>query len=278
MGSIIMTVMNRALIAALCLALGGCAHDRARAGVPNTPRLYRQEVAAGDKIHDYILSSFYVYTEPELLAYLTEITEMLSSQAERRLPYRVTVLYHEKIYATSAPGGHIYLTTGLLGFLENEAEVAAVLAHEIGQLQFRDPRFSRSHRAVETMTEGSALVLPALGQIGALAALGLVVMDHWADSSKTTPQERLIRADALALGYLVKAGYDPQGFMDLVQRFSSAERRMRSLFYDYYRSRPWNPDRVRALQGSFARLDLSDKRLEVHRPRFQQMIEGVRQI
>ena len=78
-------------------------------------------------------------------------------------------LYSEKIYATSAPGGFVYVTTGMLTYLENEAELAGILAHEIGEQQFKDPRFSKIQKGIEHMTHGVALVGPLFGQIGALA-------------------------------------------------------------------------------------------------------------
>jgi len=95
------------------------------------------------------------------------------------LVYRFTILYDEKIYATSAPGGYIYLTTGMLNFLQNEAELASVLAHEIGRLQYKDPRFTQSDDVLNAATQAGASIAPMFGPIGSLASLGLVLLQAY---------------------------------------------------------------------------------------------------
>ncbi len=102
-----------------------------------------EEKQIGEQIHQTIMSSFYPYTEPRANEYIGKIGGDLSKQAARNeLDYRFIVLYSDKIYATSSPGGYVYITTGMIYFLGNEAELAAVLAHEIAQLQYKDPKVS----------------------------------------------------------------------------------------------------------------------------------------
>lgn len=241
------------------------------------PKVLAEEVAIGEQINATIMSSFYPYTEPKVVNYLNLIGGKLAANAGRRLPYRFTLLYSDKIYATSAPGGFVYLTTGMLYFLENEAELAAVLSHEIGELQFQDPKLSRSRKVLDAVTKGGSAVAPVFGEIGMLAMLGLVGVNMVADK-KRKGNPNLSKSDKLALHYMVESGYDPQGMVDLLYKFISAKNEVIPYFFDYAKSRPITEDRFHSLQSEFAKLPLQDKTLSVNRKEYKEMIAGVAEI
>ncbi len=238
-----------------------------------------QEVAMGEKIHAHILSSFYPYTEPGMVQYLNKIGKSLTAHVKRKdLPYRFTLIYNEKIYATSSPGGFIYVTTGMINFLDNEAELAAVIAHEIGQSQFRDPRLSRSRKILDEITKTGTTVGPAFGSIGALAVIGLAVVHMAVTAQDKSPEERLLASDRQALHYLVEAGYDPQALLDLLYKFLNAGEEILPYFFDYYQSRPITHERFQSLQATFSELPLDGKRLSTYHNVYQETTKGVREI
>lgn len=241
-------------------------------------RAEAEEVAIGHQINASIMSSFYPYTEPKVVNYLNGIGEKLAARAGRKIPYRFTLLYSEKIYATSAPGGFIYLTTGMLYFLENEAELAAVMAHEIGELQFQDPKLSNSRKVLDAVTKGGGLVAPAFGGIGMLALLGLVGVNMAVNRKGPDAEQKLSKADTLALHYMVESGYDPQGMMDFLYKFLSSNNEVIPFFFDYAKSRPITEERFHALQKEFAKLPLQDKTLAVNRKEYKEMTAGIAEI
>jgi len=114
------------------LILSGCAHDRSK-----TPSFHSEEESRsfhsrenelGRQIHQAILTSFRVYSEPRVVGYVTRMGNTLAKKASRKdLHYQFTVLYDDRLYATSAPGGFVYVTTGFINFCRNEAELSAVL-------------------------------------------------------------------------------------------------------------------------------------------------------
>ncbi len=269
-------------IGILIFSLGfyGCARvPKASSVFPAASASAAEEVAIGEQIHAQILSSFYPYTEPKASNYLNEVGSALAAFAERKdLPYRFTLLYNDKIYAASSPGGFVYITTGFIFFLENEAELAAVLAHEIGQLQEKDPKLSKSRKILEAVTRGGTLIAPAFGEIGVLAALGLVMVRVMQERSQRTPADRLLAADNRALDYMVKAGYDPQGMIDLFYKFLNARREAAPYFFDYYQSRPITVERFQSLSEKFKQLPLQDKDFATHPKRYEEMTQGVREI
>lgn len=264
-----------------CFLASGCAtqteYDRPVA-VPGSSDL-TEEQRTGEAIHNEILASFYPYTDPKVVKYVNDLGQSLAAQAKRHdLQYRFTILYSEKIYATSAPGGYVYITTGMLNFLENEAELAAVLAHEIGEQQTVDRRFTKRDDVVGAAAQVGSAVGPMFGPLGSLASLGLVLLQAYNESSFKTPAERLLLSDASAMKYLMNTGYDPQALMDVQKHFLNAGEKMTIFFYDYYQSRPITEERIKAIEKEFQKLPLGGKSLITDAVEYQTMTRGVREM
>ena len=262
--------------------LNGCASTAEYDRPPVAPKdaHLTEEQRTGEAIHREILASFHSYTDPRVVKYVDDLGHSLAAQAKRHdLQYRFTILYSEKIYATSAPGGYVYVTTGMLNFLENEAELAAVLAHEIGEQQTVDRRFSKKRDdAIGAATQVGSAVGPMFGPLGSLASLGLVLLQAYNESSYKTPAERLLESDALAMKYLMNAGYDPQALIDVQEHFLKAGEKMTPYFFDYYQSRPITEARMLSLKKEFQKLPLSGKSLITDPVEYQQVTRGVREI
>ncbi len=235
------------------------------------------EAEAGAQIRNEILRSFRVYTDPEPVQYVRKINSDLAKHVQRKnLSYDVTILYSQQIYATSAPGGNIYITTGMIAFLENESELAAVIAHELGELQDKDPKLSRSRKVLNSVLNGSAAVAPAFGQIGVLALLGVAMTKTALDARVPTLEGRMYKADERAFHYMVEAGYDPQGLIDLQYRFLTAKPQLQPLFLDYYQSRPVTQERMDRISNTFEKLPIQGKQFSVNRDQFLSMTKGIR--
>ncbi len=266
----------------LCL-LSGCAHGRnagREARVEHAPGFWtNREIQKGQQLHQQITTSYRTYTEPRLVGYVTRVGRTLTRQTDRKdLPYLFTVLYDERIYATSAPGGFVYITTGFLSFLGNEAELSAVLAHEIAEIQFRDAPSNFTRKAVRTVAQVGAVAAPFFGVFGVLIAGGLVAANALAESSAPSPYDRVVHADRKALRYLVAARQDPQGYLDLMGRLVRSDSYWSPYVYDYSTSRPLTVDRYQSLMDEFKKLPLEDKSFSVHRDRYLAMTQGVREI
>ncbi|MBI4549757.1 MAG: M48 family metalloprotease [Candidatus Omnitrophica bacterium] len=237
----------------------------------------QREIALGNQIHSQVLSNFYLYTEPRLLEYVSKIGGALAGHAERKkLKYEFTVLVSEKIFATSAPGGHVYITTGFLNFLDNEAQLAGVLGHEIGQLQYRDPRLTDSKKYMDALAAGGAFVGGMFGQIGALAILGLIGMDAITDEK--SKEQRVVIADRLALEYMVAENYDPESWLDVLSKMTRLKDQNVAFIFDYYNLRPIFHRRFKQFQKNFGRLPLQDKTLVTRADGFVSATKGVREM
>lgn len=268
----------------LTLSISGCAgHSRRSSGsstsVPPLRSFSPEEIQTGYQIHTQILSSFYTYTDPRLVEYVNEIgTELLGDSLgkDELKQYRFTILYNDRIYATSAPGGFIYVTTGLINVLDDETQLAAVLAEEIGLLQFQDARLSETRRRMDAVTNGVAVVAPMFGQFGMLAVLGVLAVNAIADRGTPAGNHRLLRADELAMHYMVDAGYDPQGFLNLMHKLVALDQKDIPNFFDYYQSHPITEERYTNMNRVFSELPLEGRTFTVERQKFLEVTKGIR--
>lgn len=272
-------ISNGVLALSFLVVMMGCARTQLKGAGPGNlvAASDQKEIEIGNQIHNQIVSSFYLYTEPRLGKYVNRVGSALASHAERKgIPYRFTILYSDKVFATSAPGGYVYLTTGLLDFLESEAELAGVLAHEIGQLQYRNPRLSGSKRALEALTTGGALVGGLFGDIGTLAVLGLAAIDAMTDEKPK--EDRVYLADRLALEYMAQSRYDPESWMDVLYRISRTTDQNFIALLDYCSSRPVSGERLEKMRKHFQTLDLEGRNFETRRKAYLGVTKGVREI
>jgi predicted Zn-dependent protease len=182
-----------------------------------------QEIAMGRKAHAEILKQYGgAYDNPELAAYVQRIGETLAAQSHRdELIYRFTVLDSTDVNAFALPGGYIYITRGLLAYLGSEAELAAVLGHEIGHVT---ARHGVRQQSVEVLTD-------VLAQIGAQflppgvdnAVTGQVIGTLQTALVRGYGREHELESDRLGAEYLARTGYDPEAMLGVLRVLKAQE-------------------------------------------------------
>ncbi|MBI4394925.1 MAG: M48 family metalloprotease [Candidatus Omnitrophica bacterium] len=254
--------------------LAGCAHQNKT--ITDSSQYSKVELELGESIHHRILQTIPIYSEQELNRYVQTIGQNIAQAAHRRdLSYRFVILADDRIYATYAPGGYVYITTGFFKFLTSEIELAGVLAHEIGRLQYKDPRFSKVKKAFDLFLRTGSLVGPAFGNIGVLSIVGLAIISNFTNGEKSITTQTC-DADRRALRYLVESGYDPQGLLDSIRRMTDTKSSYRAYLYDYLQSHPISPRRLRKLDLEFLKLPLENKQFNSRRSEFLSLTESVR--
>jgi len=146
--------------------------------------------------------------------YVGEIAERIARNSDAMVPMTVKVVDSEEINALALPGGFIYVNTGLILMTGNEAELGAVLAHEIAHVAARHATESSSRARLFNV-----LTLPLVfvgGPVGmALRQAGaLLVPVEFAHFSRKAEAE----AGLLGIQYLFKAGYDPISAITLFEK------------------------------------------------------------
>ncbi len=247
---------------------------------PENPHLSKRdqkEIEIGKDIHREILSSFSVYTEPQANEYVKEITAMLAKASHRPgLPYECTILYSDKIYAAAAPGGHVYITTGFINILDNEAELAGVLAHEVAEIQYQNPKYSQGKQALQAAETVVGIAGGFFGPYGMLAFVGIAALNYMTDEKGL--DQRVIMADRKAMIYMARSGYDPQGLIDVLYKVIYTEPNMVAFLIDYYNSRPVNADRLKQANKVFRQLDLANKSFDTNRQKFLNGVAGIKEL
>lgn len=173
-----------------------------------------QEIAEGRKEHQQVLAEYGAYANPRLQAYVNEVGQKLARQSHRSaLQWTFTVLDSPEVNAFALPGGYVYITRGIMAYLDSEAELAAVIGHEIGHVTARHGVRQQSTATVAGLGAmlGSILV-PGLNNQG-----GATLMQSMAYSiTAGYGREHELQSDRLGAQYLAQAGYAPQAMIDLV--------------------------------------------------------------
>ena len=95
----------------------------------------QDEIVAGRSNHAEVLAQYGRDPNEALQQYVNSLGQKLATQSHRANPqWTFTVLDSPEINAFATPGGYVYVTRGLLAYLDDESELAGVLGHEIGQI------------------------------------------------------------------------------------------------------------------------------------------------
>ena len=208
-----------------------------------------QEISIGKNMHVELVAKGSVYENKDLQKYVSAIGNKLEENSHRsNLNYTFTVVDSPDINAYALPGGYIYINRGLLAYLNNETQLAAVLAHEIGHVTAR--------HSVRQQTASAAS-----GILAAIAYVGTGSKDL-ADASNMTGtalvrgygREHELEADRLGAEYLHKSGYDPDGLLDVITILKNQEQ------YNRLKAKQQGKS-VQSYHGLFSTHPRNDRRL-----------------
>lgn len=230
------------------LSLGGCISEE-------------REQNIGDSMASEINPHLPLIDEPLLNAYLHRVGQTLGEVSERpNLDYHFYLIDTDAVNAFALPGGHIYVTRGLVERTRTGAEFAGVLAHEIGHVAARHgvDKLQRQLRTGSLVNVLYDMILggePTLLQENALQLANVV----WsARHSRRDEQE----ADRLAIRYLVRAGAEPAAVITLLQSLLVEEQGQGVGAVDvWFSTHPLTSDRIRDAERSIDRLVSEEEQL-----------------
>jgi len=258
----------------LCGAMNAAAEQdfRRRAHAINSNEFeandIKAELAFGREVAARILGREHLRDNAELARYVALVGQALASNSNRaELPFYFAVLDSEQVNAYSTPGGYVFVTRGALRQMRDEAELAAVLAHEIAHVQLRHIVNAMHIRGKETsgvmtwmsvVTGGSAdtakvAFFQAVDQATALLfEEGFNIRDELA-------------ADRVALMLLANTGYDPEALNRFLTRIDTPAESTTS---NGKRTHPSGAERLTALTAALSAQGLTDLNLPRRSERF----------
>jgi predicted Zn-dependent protease len=205
------SVRRRCAAALLLAAVPACATNPATGRRQVSLVSEAQEIQMGQQADQEISAAVGLYRDADLESYVQRLGTALAARSERpNLQWQFRILDDASVNAMALPGGYNYVTRGLLTYMNSEAELAAVMGHEIGHVTARHSvnQISKQQLAQVGMVLGMIL-RPELRNYGNLAevGLGLLFLKYGRDDER--------EADALGLRYMTRAEYDPRPMADV---------------------------------------------------------------
>ena len=206
----------------ICAALTACSVNPATGRASFTAFMSPdEELAVGSREHPAILRQFSgAYGDRRLAEYVERIGHKLAAVSEMAgLEFHFTVLNHDVVNAFALPGGYVYVSRGLLAIAGNEAEMAGVLAHEIGHVTARHS----AQRYSQAMAANVGLsVLGVVGSVfgfpigsGELASVGMQAL------LQGYSRDQELEADMLGVRYMTRAGFDPHAMTSFFRKLQA---------------------------------------------------------
>ena len=209
------------------------------------------ELAVGQRMAPAVSTQYGTYADASVQAYVSRVGQGVATVSDRaNLGFHFTVLDSAEVNAFALPGGYVFITRGLLAYLASEAELAAVLGHEIGHVTARHAVRQYTKAASYQVGAGVAgVVVPELAG-DALQLADLVFAAIASGYSRQYETE----ADFLALRYSARAGYDPRATASLLRtlRLLDGAERGSGTYTSLFATHPPTGQRIEAVDRALA--------------------------
>jgi len=205
----------------LFLTLSACAQNPVSGTNDFVMMSEDSEIQIGRQNHPKIIAQYGRYDDETLQSYVQSVGERLAAVSHRdNLLYRFTVLDSPVINAFALPGGYIYITRGLMAYLNSEAELAAVLGHEIGHVTARHGVRQQSASQVAGLGYAVASVFfPELRGSASKSAFNVLSGSLLSGYGR----EHELESDGLGAEYLAKSGYEPKAMIEVIRVLKAQE-------------------------------------------------------
>jgi predicted Zn-dependent protease len=232
--------MKRSIMAALIAAVVGGPVMLAGCGGALISR--EQEIAMGREAAPEFEQEFGgLVQDAALQDYVDMVGQRVAARSDRDMPYEFDLLRSDVPNAFALPGGKIYITAGLMSDMENERELAAVLAHEVAHVAQKHnvAALERQLGASVLLELASAALGGTEGQIAEVAGgvvAGMVQLRY----SRNAEYE----ADTFGIRYMERAGYNPWGMIELLTTLKNLSDSEPGSFAEMFSTHPLTSKRI----------------------------------
>ena len=208
------------------------------------------EIKEGKAYSMEIEKSVRFVTDPVVTEFVNRVGQNLVKNSDAKVPFTIKVIDDDSINAMALPGGFFYVNSGAILAADEEAELAGVMAHEIGHVA--------AHHAMREQTRMNYAQLSTIPliMIGGYAGYGLYeaaqigVPLTFLQFSRDFERQ----ADYLGLEYMYRAGYDPEAFVAFFEKVQSLEKHKPGAIAKAFDTHPQTPDRIEATQKEIAQI------------------------
>ncbi|MGD0579318.1 MAG: M48 family metallopeptidase [Bryobacteraceae bacterium] len=204
-----------------------------------------KEIAMGKQYAMEIERQAKIVDDPIIAEYVNRVGQNLVRNSDVKVPVSIKVLETDEPNAMALPGGFFFVNTGLLKLAQNESEVAGVMGHELAHIAARHATRQMTRAGIVNLATIPMMILGGgWAMYGIYQASNLLIPMTFLRFSREFESE----ADLLGLQYMYKAGYDPNGFVDMFERLESMEKRKPGTISKMFTSHPPTGDRIVKVQ------------------------------
>ena len=204
-----------------------------------------KEIAMGKQYAMEIERQAKIVDDPIIAEYVNRVGQNLVRNSDVKVPVSIKVLETDEPNAMALPGGFFFVNTGLLKLAQNESEIAGVMGHELAHIAARHATRQMTRAGIVSLATIPMMILGGgWAMYGIYQATNLLIPITFLKFSREFESE----ADMLGLQYMYKAGYDPNGFVDMFERLESMEKRKPGTISKMFTSHPPTGDRIVKVQ------------------------------
>jgi predicted Zn-dependent protease len=232
-----------------------------------------QEIDMGRAADKDVVSSIGLYPDDGLQKYVQALGSRIAATTERPgLPWTFRVVDDASVNAFAIPGGFVYVTRGILTHLNSEAELTAILGHEIGHVTARHSVSQMSkQQLVQVGLVAGTVLSPDFARFGDLAQTGLGLL--FLKFSRSDEAQ----ADQLGFKYMLAGGYDPRKMENVFRMLQGVTRQAESggRLPQWMSSHPDPENREAWAVRTVAGLNRDLSGLAVNRPAYLRRVDGM---
>lgn len=214
-----------------------------------------RELEMGKQLDGQMLQQVQLLDDPVITGYLEEIAARIARNSDLEVPVVLRVVESSAPDSFSLPGGFIYITLGMVGETRSEAELAAVISHEVAHIACR--------HATRQMTRQQMFGLLSIPLMFVGGPVGFAVGEGFTLAYPLTilkfSRNAESEADAVGVGYLSASGYDPNAVVSLFERIASQESQHMVGLRRLFSTHPITKNRVAAVARTIAKLPPNDE-------------------
>lgn len=262
------------LLALFLVVFAGCAKNPVTGEEQLSLISRSQEIEMGRQANQEVMAQYGAVDNPSLQSYFSDMGQKVAAISDRPdLPWHFTVVDDPVVNAFALPGGFVYFARGILPYMNNEAEMAGVLGHEIGHVAARHAVSRASKAELFNLGLGLGSILsPTFQQFSGLAqqGVGLLFLKYSRDDES--------QADRVGVRYMYKAGYDPRELSGFFTVFEKLEEKSKDTLPTWLSTHPAPPDRIQKTHQLAVQLvsqSGGDGNLTIGRDHFLHEIDGL---
>jgi predicted Zn-dependent protease len=203
-----------------------------------------KEIALGKQMAQQVERDSKIINDPVVSEYVNRIGQNLVRNSDAKVPFTIKVIDSDEVNAFALPGGFLFVNSGLILKADNEAELAGVMAHEIGHVAARHGTRQATRGELANLGTIPLIFMGGWAGYAVRQAAGLAIPLGFLKFSRGMEAE----ADMLGIEYMYKTGYDPRAFIDFFERLETLEKKKPGTISKVFATHPPTEDRIEKAQ------------------------------